>query len=183
MVGLGLFVSACGGSSGEGVAQVGATQTTTTGSGSGGSGSASQSKRDALVAFSACMRENGVPDFPDPEPVDGGFGLSGVDPSSPGFRSAEETCRKLLPNGGRPDPQEQARRLRQALSYAVCMRRNGVSNFRDPKASGDGGIEWDLGPRSSVDPTSPRFKAAEKACGQLLPGAARPYASGSRNAG
>jgi hypothetical protein len=52
--------------------------------------------------YSQCMRDNGVPKFPDPEPgggiaIEGGPGL---DPNSPEFKAAEEKCKTLLPGGG-----------------------------------------------------------------------------------
>jgi hypothetical protein len=155
---LGLLASACGGSSGEGVAQADSTQTTTA-----DSDSPNTSKRDALVAFAACMRENGVPDFPDPVPSGGGLSLStdGVDADSPRFKAAEEACQKLLPNGGQQSPEEQAEQLQEALEYSACMRQNGVPNFPDP-TGGDGGIRLNL-PRG-LDSDSPAFKAAANAC-------------------
>ncbi|MCD0453269.1 hypothetical protein LO762_29410 [Actinocorallia sp. API 0066] len=44
--------------------------------------------------MSRCMRENGVPNFPDPSP-DGGIQLTpetGVNPSDPAFKAAEAKC-------------------------------------------------------------------------------------------
>jgi hypothetical protein len=52
------------------------------------------------VATSACMRRNGVPNFPDPKSGSGGGMViriapnSGIDPQSPQFQKAQETCRK-----------------------------------------------------------------------------------------
>lgn len=51
---------------------------------------------------SKCMRENGVPAFPDPNP-DGGLqiqGGDGLDPTSDTFKAAEQKCRSLQPSGG-----------------------------------------------------------------------------------
>src|SRR5262245_57458077 len=114
VVALSLIATACGGhSSGAKVAQTGSTQATTTSS----SGSASpRDRRGALVAFAACMRKHGLPNFPDPKAVGHGFGLkigseNGLDPNSAQFKSAQEVCKKLLPNGGVPSPQEQAKQL------------------------------------------------------------------------
>lgn len=63
-------------------------------------------QEDALLKFVSCMRSHGVPKFPDP---DGGkIKLnpgSGVDPNSPQFQKAQETCRKLLPGGVAPGGQ------------------------------------------------------------------------------
>jgi hypothetical protein len=163
-VGLGLFASACGGSAGTGVAQIGSTQTTTTSSNS----SASRSDRQAMVAFSACMRKHGLPTFPDPKAVSGGYSLSfgsenGIDPNSPQFKNAQQACKKLLPNGGTQSSQEQAKQLQTALNYAACIRSHGVPNFPDPKLHAGGGIDMEA-------PNSPQFKTAQKACGHLLPG-------------
>jgi hypothetical protein len=177
LAGLALIAAGCGSDSDDpGVAQAPTNSQTTTSADSTGSGSPRNSKRDALVAFSACMRRHGLPNFPDPEPAGRGFRLTlgtenGVDVGSPQFKRAQQACKKLLPNGGTPTPQEQAKQLQAALRYSACMRSHGVPNFPDPKATSDGGIELGPGPESSVDPSSPQFKAAEDACRQLLPGA------------
>jgi hypothetical protein len=48
-----------------------------------------------------CMRENGVPNFPDPQP-NGGIRLDGdklgTGPGDPTFDKAEEKCAKFMPN-------------------------------------------------------------------------------------
>jgi hypothetical protein len=52
--------------------------------------------------YAKCMRENGVPKFPDPDP-NGGFqiqGGPGLDPQSSEFKAADEKCRAHLPGGG-----------------------------------------------------------------------------------
>jgi hypothetical protein len=46
-------------------------------------------------AFAKCMRENGMPDFPDPQP--GGQGMFGnVDRTNPNFQKASEACQDIL---------------------------------------------------------------------------------------
>src|SRR5262245_14773225 len=141
-VGLLLLAAACGGgSSGNGAPQIGSTPTTT------GAAVSGRSKRDALVAFSACMRRHGMPKFPDPEVVGSRMQLSigsenGIDPNTPQFKRAQRACRNLLPNGGRTTRQEQAKQMQAALDFARCIREHGLPTFPDPKASPDGGIEW-----------------------------------------
>jgi hypothetical protein len=54
----------------------------------------------------------------------------------------------------------------QALKFSDCMRANGVPNFPDPGAGG--GIQ--ISPGSGLNPQSPAFQAAQKACRKLLPG-------------
>jgi hypothetical protein len=64
-----------------------------------GSAQSNQQQSQALK-FAACMRENGVPNFPDPQNQGGGFIVGeGVDPNSPQFQSALTACRKLQPGG------------------------------------------------------------------------------------
>jgi hypothetical protein len=56
----------------------------------------------AMTGFAACMRKNGVPDFPDPTGAGtfpSGF-LGEIDPGSPRFQSAINACRKLEPSFG-----------------------------------------------------------------------------------
>jgi hypothetical protein len=168
--GLALLASACGGSSGEGIAQAGSTETT-----SNGSGSTDGSSSADPTAYAACMRRNGVPTFPDPDSqgrlsIQGGPGL---DPNSPRFKAAEKKCQRFMPRGSdqTPSPQEQAAGLREALRYSACIREHGVPNFPDPKLNAEGGIGLDGGSGGGFNPDSPQFKAAEKACQKLAPGA------------
>jgi hypothetical protein len=170
-----LLAAGCGGGSpSNGVAQIGTTTTGTSGSSSsGGSG------KGNAAAFSACMRKNGVPDFPDPDSngnirITGGRDKSGrtfgLDPNSPQFKRAQKACQKLQPNGGKPSPQEQAREQQQALKFSQCMRSHGVPKFPDPKFQPNGGTLIKMG--KGVNPNSPQFKAAQKACQKLVPGGA-----------
>jgi hypothetical protein len=169
---LALLASACSGSSGEGVAQVDST-TTSTKEPTKSADSSGRGKRKRLVAFSACMRANGLPGFPDPD-SSGQFPRSRVkfiDLDSPTFKSAWRACRELAPelapDENEPSPAQRARDLEKLLEFAACMRANGVPKFPDPDADGGIGI---TGKSGGVDPTSPQFKAAEKACVKLLPG-------------
>jgi hypothetical protein len=123
--------------------------------------------------FAACMRKHGVPNFPDGN----GQGVidigpsSGIDPKSPTFGAAQQTCSKLLPNGGQPSPAQTAAAKRQALAFSACMRRHGVHDFPDPDFSG-GGISIRIHGSAGSDLTrsSPILKAAWQACQRDLPG-------------
>lgn len=66
--------------------------------------------RQAMLAFAACMRTHGVPDFPDPN-FSGGGSFSATAgsgneppadarPDSPQFQAAFQACKSKLPNGG-----------------------------------------------------------------------------------
>jgi len=61
-----------------------------------------------MVAYSQCMRDNGVADFPDPvRDSNGGVSMSlgggpgsDLDPNSPTFKAAQTACASKLPGGG-----------------------------------------------------------------------------------
>jgi hypothetical protein len=158
-----LPVAGCGGADGnDGVATAGATASATSSANSNG-----LSSQESALKFGQCMRDNGVPNFPDPEFSDGG-GMSinvpdGSDPQK--VDAAMKLCKQYLPNGGEPpkaDPQAAERNRK----FAKCMRDNGLANFPDPGA--DGGIQMN-GNDPEMNPDSPKFQAAQKACAQYQP--------------
>jgi hypothetical protein len=62
-----------------------------------GAGSRDPAVEDAILDFSRCMRENGVPEFPDPQPGAGFHGLfEGIDQQSPRVQRAIASCRSIL---------------------------------------------------------------------------------------
>jgi hypothetical protein len=52
------------------------------------------------------------------------------------------------------------------LTFARCMRSHRVANFPDPTPGH--GVQFD--PSSGIDPASPAFQSARRACQKLLPG-------------
>lgn len=54
-----------------------------------------------------------------------------------------------------------------ALAYSQCMRAHGIKNFPDPSAGGGVNILREQG--TGLDPASPQFQAADKACKSLMP--------------
>jgi hypothetical protein len=134
-----------------------------TGANPAGAGSTAASASGAYaqaLAFAKCMRDNGLPDFPDPAP-DGSLDAAnaGIDRASTQYRNALEACRDLRPGGtgeGGTDPDKVA----QMAKYAKCMRENGLPDFPDP---GPNGFE-----PGALDPKKPGFAAAAKACQEFL---------------
>ncbi|MEU4894826.1 hypothetical protein AB0B12_19900 [Streptomyces sp. NPDC044780] len=61
----------------------------------GGGGPGDVWSTDDKLKYAKCMRNNGVPSFPDPD-ENGGFKLE-VDPTTPQFQKAEEACKKYQP--------------------------------------------------------------------------------------
>ena len=73
-------------------------------SGSAGVGGAGGMTMDqeTLLVFAQCMRDNGVPGFPDPSATGGGMIIgpqAGIDPNSPTFQAALRTCQAALQGG------------------------------------------------------------------------------------
>jgi hypothetical protein len=145
-------------------------------SGTTGTNAAAPAKYNQALQFAQCMRSHGVPNFPDPkangnggmqiESTPGSTKVNGVSVNGPAFRSAMQACRSKLPNGGHPQPLSAARR-QQMLQFSQCMRNHGITNFPDPTFSG-GGAQLLFHAGSGLDPNSPAFKAAQKACGAPL---------------
>ncbi|WP_152362263.1 hypothetical protein [Microlunatus speluncae] len=51
---------------------------------------------DSYLEFAKCMRENGMPDFPDPQPGSGQGMFPGTDRNDPAFGKASEACQHIL---------------------------------------------------------------------------------------
>jgi hypothetical protein len=126
------------------------------GSGSSPHAGGSSSSSPSAVAYSACMRTHGVPNFPDPDSSGalpkGDAQHFGV--SSSQLQTAQSACQSLLPNTGSFDQQfgqcvssgdcpqalvQQAMTLMR--NFAQCMRSNGVPNWPDPTI-GPGGAPF-----------------------------------------
>ena len=122
---------------------------------------------DAALQFARCMREHGV-NVPDPKPGGGGIMIQG----RPGDRSrverAQQACGKYLDKVKPPAPSpEQEREMRDnALAHARCMREHGI-DFPDPTFEGGGKMTMKL--PEGLDPQSPAFQAAQRACSKYQP--------------
>jgi hypothetical protein len=125
--------------------------------GSGGSpGARGSSGPPSAVAFSACMRAHGIPEYPDPDSSGSlpkgtaqDFGVS-----TSRYQAAERACRHLLPegdttftasliqclmNGDGDCPQALVQRaLTEGRTFAQCMRNQGVPTWPDPTVDSTG---------------------------------------------
>jgi hypothetical protein len=130
----------------------------------------------AALNYASCMRSHGVPNYPDPKARGHSveLGGSGIDPQSPAFQSARQSCQHLLVGGGpgsaHPSAQDQA----QMLHLSQCMRQHGLTGFPDPTLTppsnpadysaviGRNGVVIAI--PKSIDTSSPAFKQAATAC-------------------
>jgi hypothetical protein len=171
-----LLLAACGGSSsGPSAAHLGGAANPATGSGSIDPGSPTFLSQS--LKYVACMREHGVPNFPDPSANDG-RSMMPVYPSSPAFVAAQATCHKLLPGGGPPAPgsatHPSAHALASMLKTSQCMRKHGIHDFPDPSSRMPSnppsrGVITDMSGVILVFPSalamrSPAFAQADAAC-------------------
>jgi hypothetical protein len=159
-----LALGACGGAGSGG------------GTGTNGANSGEDKAYEGALKFAKCMRDHGL-DFPDPQrQPDGGIlqkaggkGKPGRRPEDdPKMKPALKDCQHFQDTGGgeAPSPAEEAKMQDAFFAYAKCMRGKGI-NMPDPKVSG-GRVEMSIGRGGKVDPESPAFKVAEKACHKLL---------------
>ena len=71
-----------------------------------GESNADPGDAETLLKFTRCMRQNGVADFPDPDPNTGVRNLFGrgstLDPNDPKLKAALESCEGLLEDSQKP---------------------------------------------------------------------------------
>jgi hypothetical protein len=160
--------------------------------GAGGSTSAQGDSANAAraLAFARCMRSHGVSNFPDPtggklslhvDKTPNSTSVNGVEVNGPAFQSAMRACRSYLPNGGHQSAAQTAKVKAQALAMSRCMRAHGVPNFPDPQFQSGPGGGVGVGIRldgTGLNPNSPAFQAAQKACGTIFGGAVTAKAPG-----
>jgi hypothetical protein len=145
------------------------------------------SMEDGLIAFTECLREQGL-DVDDPTvgpdgnlqlpPISVGQEFESSDGGPPDQATMDEMFRQMdavfaecepllgevaFTNDDLPGADEFEDQL---LEYAACMRENGV-DMPDPDLSGNGGVVIDLG---SGGPGDTDFEAADEACRHLFGG-------------
>ncbi len=126
---------------------------------------------DQGIAFARCMRQNGVPDFPDPGPdgeltIDELANDSSIDTSSAAFEEATSACQDLAPAGftGEERTEDQQE---QALDFAACMREHGVPDFPDPMP-GSPLVDTNQIPSANRSGGMGRLDEAMATCGDII---------------
>ena len=127
------------------IAQLGSTTTTSDSSSNASEGSATE---NGLLAYSHCMRSNGVPNYPDPNSngnlPKGNAQAFGVSTSQ--YQAADQACGHLLPGSGSASltqclmtgdcPRSVVQpALEEGLKFAQCMRSHGVTNCLAPPST------------------------------------------------
>ena len=149
-----------------------------------GEGEEPVDREEALLAFAACMRDNGV-EMADPT-VDANGNVQLARPGQPGeeveefdreeVEAAREACGEVLDGARLGFEGTDIVELEDTMiEYAQCMRDNGYdmpdpdfSSF-GPGAGGDG-EPGQGGPFGALDREDPDFIAAQEACEEILAG-------------
>ncbi|TDE12202.1 hypothetical protein [Jiangella asiatica] len=121
-------------------------------SGDGGKPLSEDELHDRLLEYAQCLRDHGL-DVEDPAPGEGIQIQNEGDPSKSdeAMAACEDVAPPSPPEGSEDDDRE------DMLTFAQCMRDNGVEAFKDPKP-GEG---INIGPEVAEDPD---FVAAEQTC-------------------
>jgi hypothetical protein len=181
---LALVVAGCGGAGSPSVASVASPTTNTQGSSSSNSSQAA-AQGNRAIAYSHCMRSNGVPNYPDPNSngnlPKGNAQAFGV--STGRYQAAEQACGHLLPSGGSASltqclmtgdcPRSVVQpALEEGRTFALCMRSHGVTNWPDPTVDSLGRPSFQVTKAGiSIDATrSPQMLSKIGGC-QREPGA------------
>jgi hypothetical protein len=176
LVSVALLAAACGSSS----------PTTT----ANAAGSSPKGMAQAAFKFSECMRQHGVPNFPDPVVRSNSNGSESVgirvDPglaSAPAMKAAQNACRAILPVPSAAQiAQQQHLREQHMLAFAECMRTHGISGFPDPTSQGQ--LSLSMLRQARIDVAAPAVQSAALTCvpasgGELTAAAVKAAASGA----
>jgi hypothetical protein len=129
-----------------------------------------QQRLQQAIAYSQCMRSNGIASFPDPIQSGSNVGFridtAVVDVDSPKYQSASTACEKRT-GWGRVSPAALQQLLVGAVSYAECMRSHGIAKYPDPIEHSTY-VQNGPVPGDGIDENSPQYLAARKACQQQL---------------
>lgn len=126
----------------------------------------------AAFKYSTCMRDHGLPRFPDPTMTDHNgqqvaylTATIPVDPS-PAFKSAQHACREILPPPINSSPtqlaQQRQTREQHLLAFTKCLRNHGITDFPDPTSQGQ--LTFEMVNAAGVDLHAPTLLAAANTC-------------------
>jgi hypothetical protein len=164
---IGLVSAGCGSNTSSTTGSAGSASSTDATSSADTTGSGADkklTKQEKAVKFAECMRANGVPHFPDPDP--NGDSNFGVDVTREVWLKAVDACKALKPPGAlssKRTPREQSASLR----FAQCVRDHGVKDFPDP-VNGEPLIDTYKIPSSNKPGGMTILNAATQSCGGVL---------------
>jgi hypothetical protein len=156
---IGLVSPGCGSNSSS---EAGTAASTSTSTSSGAD--KKLTKQEKAVKFAECMRANGVPHFPDPDPK--GETNFGVDVTREVWLKAVDACKALKPPGALSSKRTRKEQT-ASLRFAQCVRNHGVKDFPDP-VNGEPLIDTYKIPSSNKPGGMTILNAATTKCGGIL---------------
>lgn len=134
---------------------------------------------DAQLAYTQCMRKEGLKDWPDPL-LSGYADWTKIEvvqeeeerkDSQTRLSAAMQACKEPMQKAMQLEPQKDQQKVYESLlAHAQCMRANGVSKFTNP--SMQNGVAQPGGDPNPADPqldtNSPAYNQAETACRDKL---------------
>jgi hypothetical protein len=129
---------------------------------------------EKAMKFAQCMRDNGVSEFPDPDPsgeltLDGVLNGTSLDPNTSAWKRAISACKALQPPGFTGHKRSAAEQ-KAALKFAQCVRDNGVKDFPDPTPDAPL-IDTNQIPSAATKSGMSKLNAAAQKCGNYAKGA------------
>lgn len=132
-------------------------------------GSSTSSAYAKAVKYAQCIRAHGIPDFPDPNSkgqfmIQNGASNPTAHVSIAVANRAMKACKSLAPPSVAQGPPSQGGNATgAALKFTACMRHHGIPGFPDPASNGSITLP------KNINPESPQFQKAQKACQSLMP--------------
>ncbi len=134
---------------------------------------------DAQLAYTQCMRKEGLKDWPDPT-LSGYADWTKIEKiqeeeerkdSQVKLGDAMQACKEPMQKAMQLEPEKDQQKVYESLlAHAQCMRANGVSKFTNPAMlngiAQPGGDPSPANPQ--ISPDSPAYKQAETACRDKL---------------
>lgn len=125
------------------------------------------SPAEMALEYAQCIREHGVPKYPDPtvngNSIGSGDNVNALGVSQSVLQAAQNACQKLSPQNFVPAGADTAQNIAQGRTYAECIRTHGVPDFPDPSSDG----KFDV--PTSINVQGPAYTAASKACQSVRP--------------
>ena len=125
--------------------------------GAGGAGRVTHQAFDTALRAAACMRANGVPNYPEPKLSNRAIQIAftpGVNPTTPAVQTAATKC------GYRDELLSAATRSR--IAFVRCTRMHGMRNFPYPTPQGHVSVE--MVRARGINPQSPAVARVVSEC-------------------